>query len=418
MKQNSKYYRGAIEDPYGTLSNCMIFSAHRKVTSYRYGYSVIGVFKNGQIIWHSGDLIRPSCFSFGQILATRDLLSNGKVEILTNWFDCNTAVGGHRLWIFSWDGYTGTMINDVDVSGGSAIRTDQYSDFGFVDIEGDGIWEIEASDYTINDEGEIEPLPFYYSWKTELYGEWPNTPVYDPEFFPPRDKVNVKFKAQVTRIDSLNLKFHYIIKNEASSIQKINEIIINKDHISIKKTSNRTEWDFFYHNNTIYFMDKNKPPISYSTKYQIAQNETDSSIAFTCTALPAIKKFYVRGFNRGAGKPEYQDKFINSKIGYTIGPKAFPDKPNSLNFLDTLNFYNEMSDSLNWISNYTATAKYTGYFEKVRSSIQQNNNPAAIDILDSVLTHIEADSGATLTSEAYALIKYNTIYLKKFLIQE
>jgi hypothetical protein len=76
-----------------------------------------------------------------------------------------------------------------------------------------------------------------------------------------------------------------------------------------------------------------------------------------------------------------------------------------------------MSDSLKWITDYTATTKYTGYFENTKSHIQQNNNSAAINVLDSVLTDVEADSGVTLTSEAYALIKYNTEYLKNQLSQ-
>jgi hypothetical protein len=419
VKQNSKYYCGAIEDPYGTLSNCLIFSAHRKVSSYRYGYSVIGMFKNGQIIWQSDDLIRPSCFSFGQILATRDLLSNGKVEILTNWVDCNTAVGGHRLWIFSWDGYTGTMINDVDVSGGSAIRTDQYSDFGFVDIEGDGIWEIEASDYTINDEGEIEPLPFYYSWNGELYGEWPNTPIYDPDFFPPRDKLNVRFNVIVTRIDSSILSFHYIIKNEASSIQKINEILIGRKIQSITPVSSRPKWKFTYGKSTLRWKDTNVPPISFNTKFQIDQGKSDSSIVFQVSGLPSVQKYYARGYNKRRNgidlQAEFSNIYNNSKIGYTLGPAAFPNLVNALELLDRLIYYNQMSDSLDWLTDSAATAKYTSYFENAKFYIHQNNNPAAINVIDSVLTKVEADSGVTLSSEAYALIKYNTEYLNKHL---
>jgi hypothetical protein len=421
VKQNIKYCRGAIEDPYETLSNCLIFSAHRKVSSYRYGYSVVGVFKNNQIVWHSDDLIKPSCFSFGQIFTTRDLLFNGKVEIVTKWVDCNTGVGGHCLWIFSWDGYTGTLINDIDISGSSVIRTDQYSDFGFVDIEGDGIWEIEASGYTINDEGEIEPLPFYYSWNGELYGEWTNTPEYDPEFFPPRDKVDVQFKVQVTRIDSFNLKFHYIIKNETSSIQKINEIIMAKKDVNFERISIRDGWRFINHSNELILFDENQPPISYTTKYQIRQGETDSSFTFSFTALPSINKFYVRGFNEEREKvdavEDYQNIFVNSQIGCTLGPASFPDTVNLLNFLDTLIYDNQMSDSIGWITNPSTTTKYNDYFDNTKFYLQQNNNPAAINVLDSVLTDVKADSGVTLTSEAYALIKYNTEYLKDQLTQ-
>jgi hypothetical protein len=38
-----------------------------------------------------------------------------------------------------------------------------------------------------------------------------------------------------------------------------------------------------------------------------------------------------------------------------------------------------------------------------------------IEVFSMAKSDVEADSGVTLTSEAYALIKYNTEYLKKYL---
>ncbi|MEJ2050045.1 MAG: hypothetical protein P8Y60_09460, partial [Calditrichota bacterium] len=77
--------------------------------------------------------------------------------------------------------------------------------------------------------------------------------------------------------------------------------------------------------------------------------------------------------------------------------------------------YVDQSTMLSWILDQSASSKYLDYFKNTRSYMKQNNNPVAINDLDSVLTDIEADSGITLTSEAYDLIRYNTEYLKKYL---
>jgi len=178
----------------------------------------------------------------------------------------------------------------------------------------------------------------------------------------------------------------------------------------------------------------NKKPfwISWSAPENKDINPGDSLNGFGLVAdsllLPGITDFYAEGdhpipsFEEGMAPnfiPGYDDltPYGPGIVGKTVGPVLPPDPFLPETFLDTLISYTTQSHTLNWISDSTTTAKYTDYFENTKSHIQQNNNPAAINVLDSVLTDVEADSGVTLTSEAYALIKYNTEYLKEQLTQ-
>jgi hypothetical protein len=97
--------------------------------------------------------------------------------------------------------------------------------------------------------------------------------------------------------------------------------------------------------------------------------------------------------------------------GWTIGPTAPP-----LNFIptvwcDTLGNYTTQSRSLGWIKDQTTANKYLGYFASVKTSLQQNNIVSTRTTLQQVIRDVNVDSTNMLTSEAYALIRYNTEYL-------
>jgi hypothetical protein len=96
---------------------------------------------------------------------------------------------------------------------------------------------------------------------------------------------------------------------------------------------------------------------------------------------------------------------------FTIGPTAPPSNFVSLIFLDTLSSYATRSRTLHWVANQSTADKYAGLFARAKSDLQQNNTNAARARLDTVLRQIPLDSIANLTSEAYALLKFNTEYL-------
>jgi len=97
--------------------------------------------------------------------------------------------------------------------------------------------------------------------------------------------------------------------------------------------------------------------------------------------------------------------------GITIGPVAPPAIFNAVSYLDTLLSYTRQSKDLGWITNQIIADKYEGYFTMAQNMLQQNRITETRAKLQEVLRDVEADSGAFLTSEAYALLRYNTEYL-------
>jgi hypothetical protein len=97
--------------------------------------------------------------------------------------------------------------------------------------------------------------------------------------------------------------------------------------------------------------------------------------------------------------------------GFTIGPTASPNPFIPLNFLDTLTSYTTQSRTLGWIKDQTIANKYLGYYASVKTNLQQNNITSTRTILQQVLADVNTDSTSNLTSEAYALIHFNTEYL-------
>jgi hypothetical protein len=147
------------------------------------------------------------------------------------------------------------------------------------------------------------------------------------------------------------------------------------------------------------------------------------------TSLPSINRYWATGWHTPITEQEYDSLkkigyqsseiilpwYLDASTGFIIAPDLPPIKFNINEFINILIHYVDQSTMLSWILDQSASSKYLDYFKNTRSYMKQNNNPVAINVLDSVLTDIEADSGITLTSEAYDLIRYNTEYLKKYL---
>ena len=104
--------------------------------------------------------------------------------------------------------------------------------------------------------------------------------------------------------------------------------------------------------------------------------------------------------------------------GWTIGPTSPPNPFVQLNFLDTLSSYTTQSRSLGWIKDQPTANKYLAYFATAKDSLQNNKVDTARGILRQVLKEVDIDSTGNITSEAYALLRYNTEYLLEHLLDQ
>ncbi len=103
--------------------------------------------------------------------------------------------------------------------------------------------------------------------------------------------------------------------------------------------------------------------------------------------------------------------------GISIGATAPSASFQPLVFLDTLSSITSQSRYHNWITQQSTADKYAGLFARAKGDVIGFNLTLARARLDTVLQQVVIDSSSTLTSEAYALILYNTIYLKNRLNQ-
>jgi len=157
--------------------------------------------------------------------------------------------------------------------------------------------------------------------------------------------------------------------------------------------------------------------------YFIRPGSSLEGFRFESSGLPAIITYYVEGWVEPLVLDFDPDSVVggdvleDSKKGKTIGAAYSPIPFIPINFLDTLISYTTQSCSLDWIKDQTTADKYLGYFNSAKTSLQQNNIASTRAALQHVLNDVNVDSlpaaggHAPLTSEAYALIRYNTEYL-------
>jgi hypothetical protein len=398
---NMDLYMHPVEDPYGTLKHCFIFIGGRE--SHRGNF--LGVYKDGEILWRSDTTILGR---MPELFAVADLNRSGQLDIVvessgTNW--------GSQLWIFSWDGHVGRRINAVDNSGESVLQSVSHS-FQLFDASGDGI--IEIRDGNVQDGSET------WSWNGSEYGKWPDTPHLPSTTLWPRNKIDILVKCAVNGSKTY-LEFDYTVENKPTSHQQLYDMRIWGRCDSVRKNVAPVGWQAAYNpgRRGDFFSYWCNNPIG--QVWRIPPGETASGFITLACGIPAIVQYDAQGYNQFPNyklmtdqqlmELEKEDETTNSVHGLTVAPVNPPSPFVPINLLDTLTGYTTQFRSLGWIKDQTTANKYLGYFSSAKTSLQQNNIASTRATLQQVLQDANVDSTANITSEAYALIRYNTEYL-------
>ena len=158
---------------------------------------------------------------------------------------------------------------------------------------------------------------------------------------------------------------------------------------------------------------------------QILPGQTTSGFEITSKGLPGIRKYIVSPhFDVIALFPDPADTNITEHVppedsvrqvvkfrGWTVGPTGPLLGFTAGVFLDTLLSYVAQSKLFNWITTQSTADKYSNFFNSAKTALQTQNIASARTMLEHVLEDTNIDSSSTLTSEAYALLRYNTEYL-------
>ncbi|HEY4613206.1 MAG TPA: VCBS repeat-containing protein, partial [Bacteroidota bacterium] len=378
----------AYPNMFPTLSGCLVFGAYPR--SLDAAPPFVGVSRGDQILWKSENeidfFLRPG---IGQII---DLNKDGKPELFVL-SEGGVSGVGYELWIYDWDGTNGTRVNPVEDGRSRMGYLDDPDAYQFVDTNGDGVMEIRL----LNVENETR----YFYWDGFQYLE--GTPV--PFTVLPRNRLSIEFKTTVEKIDQA-LHYRYSILNQSTSQQAADDLLLEPAAgLQITAIAGRSQWkaasgpSFVRWSNLYFFGERN----------YISPGEKDTSFSIQRQSLPQIAKYYVQGHNGD----EFSGTGIqsNSASGFAVTPNDPPSPFMPESFLDTLLSYTTQSRSLGWITNQSTAEKYTGYFTLAKSSLQADNINSARATLQQVLNDVNVDSSSTLTSEAYALLRFNTEYL-------
>jgi hypothetical protein len=392
-----------IVDVNHLLTNCHIFIA----TDTSFSRKILfGVYKNNAIIWNSGPIVNAvqiNDFSLWKIL---DLQNNGDIDIIVSIFPNCGSIYCESLWVIKWDGTNGQIINQND-DGESKIFTEAGA-FELVDVDGDGILEIlgqriDSSGYEENTQEEVvNTSPVLFSWQGNQIGDYG---VNIPSLLP-RNKLNVAIKAKSIKKDS-RYNYSYQVTNLQISKQNIENFSIHANIDSVYSSNSPANWWFINRNDSslLYFgWDPDSSDFNF-----IMPGEEDSNFTYSVKNLPSVVKYFVQGNN---GEPNYYVSEIpeNSVIGYTVGPLSRTDLSNEED-IDSLLNYTQESFRFSWIFDSSTTNEYLNFFETAKAQLQQNNISGVTSTLNQVLQDVNQDSVSNLTSEAYALIRYNTEYL-------
>jgi hypothetical protein len=403
-----------IQDPYGTLKGCILFSVHKANLEGAPDTFVVGMLKNGQIIWDNA----PGTIADlgGDLLYAQDINSDGEVDLLISEIDDEFLSIGkppflYYLYILSWNGLRGRFVNSIREDQTSAMIGD--GGFELVDKTGDGIKEVKVAlpDIDIDwDEYKTSTYPYItYGWNGSQYGFWPNTGQIGENEFLPANKLQASVKCNVRKADGL-FHYDYAVSNASISRQMISDIYVG----GMDDTTENLAPALWQSGSSRYVGGRAFIKYAPGTYYLIHPGHTQDGFRTISSVLPTIVKYYVQGYTQpafGTEEEERQNIYNNSVNGYTLGTSETSGSFILLDFLDTLTSYTTQSRTLGWIKDQTTANKYLGYFSSAKTSLQQNNIASTRTTLQQILQDANIDSTSNLTSEAYALIHFNTEYL-------
>jgi hypothetical protein len=413
---------GELSDPYNTLRGFILFGADRTTSvDLDDQHGIMGMYKDGQIVWHSDPIFKGEWYG---IFSTKDINQDGKVDILVEWTPGSQMITVRDLWIISWDGTTGTIINQTNPQNGNTTIHATENTFDLISIDNSapmlirGLWPDEEDFHDWFPNEQISTMPYVtYGWNGLQYGLWPGTRQIPADEFLPANLLSVSVKCAVKTLGD-SLAFQYYWTNNPASRQCMAKFSL----FGVKKSFFPVElahWDF------IGWM-RDWPVAGWEVaglqklRYSLPPGNDQEGVLIHTQGLPTIVRFYIQGYRPepdfgsdwSTYKERSQSDFLsNSFVGTTIGPVDPPDTLIPLDFLDTLSTYSTQSRALGWITSQTVADKYLSYFSTAKTQLDQNNTAGARTTLQSVLRDVDVDSSSALTSEAYALLRYNTEYL-------
>ena len=401
-------------------------SLEKRVKPFGDSLDVLGIYRGGQIVWMSAPMRGE--YLQGSFFAVTDLNSDGKPEIVIRWAGYDWRALGDT-WIFGWDGTSGSVVNDTAYGG-----TKLGEMFKFLDVDGDGVEELLGME-----EGADGTQMVVYSWNGIKYGKWASTPSLAGKNFTAANNF-IPGLSTIVRQAKGRLSFHYTLSADQSSKQSIKSLNLpNLTDSADGSVPKGWTLGIIQGGRFLEF-------VADSSQYYVKPGASQTNLVVSGIGLPRIVTFYAQAQFSGLNPTQLsldnlqQDLLTNilgnSARGLTIGP-AIPDSPFvTVQFLDTISGFLTRSRTLGWFTNRPDTAKplagelatdsimtrLTKRLTRVRNALVANDSATARTELTRFINKVQslyketndgdqAPGEIVLTSEAYALLKFNAQFL-------
>lgn len=217
-----------------------------------------------------------------------------------------------------------------------------------------------------------------------------------------KNSLGATVRAQVVNENNL-LKFTYTVTNADTSKQSIANVYV--ENAAAGTTSAPVYWqtekigtnfDRFYTTNSA---------------NQITAGTTKGGYTLTSNSLPVIGKVYIQSERFSV---DTLDIKTNSYIATTVIPSIKPALINASAFIDTLISYNNRAYSLGWMQYYWVRDNNYYQLNNAKTMINMNIPSSAVVILTAFESWLDTIKNlAYINDEGYALLKYNSIFLRE-----
>ena len=241
------------------------------------------------------------------------------------------------------------------------------------------------------------------------------------QVFEPRNKINVKVNAAISKDSQGLIQYNYTIRSLPESQQNVwNFMIIFKfNPDSILQTFQIRGWwrPDVPDDHTLSWVSWSAPD-----QHEISPGDSLSGFGFVSNLLPGITDFYAEGYTpppyyEGAAEEGpihgYDDltPYGPGIVGKTVGP-VLPSEPFlPIAFLETLVSYKHQAFDLGWIDNQGIVNSLDAKLDNVKKQLEKGKTKQAINALGAFVNQLQAQKDKHLSSEAYALLKFNAQFL-------
>ena len=252
-----------------------------------------------------------------------------------------------------------------------------------------------------------------------------------------RDDLNVTVHIQVTTSEGPIFRYQYTFQNERTSHQSMVRVVLElgdewaenggtlqnvvppkeKDWGQFPTVGRTMRWNANYETTGIDVLEK--APLSAVLPGEQLHFEFENH------GLPSVGSYWVAGWAPWYFTARVKDSLLkagyaenglidideNALRGTTLVPRIIRQVPAKSSFLDTLISYKHQALSLGWIDNTGIANSLDQKLDAAKKKLVGDDNSAARNILQAFVNEVEAQKDKHLTSEAYALLKFNAEFL-------